>query len=66
MTCQTDDADRQQRYLDFIENVQPHAEPWRDQIRRKFVEIAPKLPLPKKRYEVLERSLRNAIEQALA
>lgn len=62
MTCQTDDPERQQRYLDFIENVQPHAEPWRDKLRRKFVAHAEKLPLPRKRYEVLERSLRNAIE----
>jgi len=62
MTCQTDDSERQQRYLHFIENVQPHAEPWRDKLRRKFVALAEKLPLPKKRYEVLERSLRNAIE----
>jgi oligoendopeptidase F len=62
MTCQTDDPERQQRYLHFIENVQPHAEPWRDKLRRKFVAHAEKLPLPKKRYEVLERSLRNAIE----
>jgi oligoendopeptidase F len=62
MTCQTDDAERQQRYLHFIENVQPNAEPWRDKLRRKFVELAQKLPVPRKRYEVLERSLRNAIE----
>jgi oligoendopeptidase F len=62
MTCQTDDPQRQQRYLHFIENVQPNAEPWRDKLRRKFVALAGKLPLPKKRYEVLERSLRNAIE----
>jgi oligoendopeptidase F len=62
MTCQTDDPERQQRYLHFIENVQPNAEPWRDKLRRKFVTIGEKLPLPKKRYEVLERSLRNAIE----
>jgi oligoendopeptidase F len=62
MTCQTDDPERQQRYLHFIENVQPNAEPWRDKLRRKFVELAETLRVPKKRYEVLERSLRNAIE----
>lgn len=62
MTCQTDDAERQQRYLDFIENVQPKAEPWRDKLRRKFMVHADVLPLPPKRYEVLRRSIRNAIE----
>lgn len=62
MTCQTDDAERQQRYLHFIENVQPQAEPWHDKLRRKFVAAAGRLELPAKRYEVLERSLRNAIE----
>ena len=62
MTCQTDDAERQQRYLDFIEHVQPKAEPWRDKLRRKFMVHAEVLPLPPKRYEVLRRSIRNAIE----
>ena len=62
MTCQTDDIARQQAYLDFIENVQPHAEPWRDHLRRKLVEIADRLTLPQKRYEVLVRGVRNAIE----
>ncbi|MCK4341223.1 MAG: M3 family oligoendopeptidase [Phycisphaerae bacterium] len=62
MTCQTNDEQRQQRYLHFIENVQPHAEPWHDILRRKFVAAAEKLDLPKKRYEVFERSMRNAIE----
>jgi len=62
MTCRTDDAERQQRYLDFIENVQPHAEPWRDILRRKLVAAADALVLPPTRYEVLLRGTRNAIE----
>jgi len=62
MTCQTDDAERQQRYLQFIEHVQPQAEPWRDKLRRRFAVAAEHLSLPKRRYEVLERSVRNAIE----
>ncbi len=62
MTCQTDDEARQQAYLHFIQNVQPHAEPWRDKIRRKFVELAEQFDLPEQRYEMLERSTRNAVE----
>jgi len=62
MTCRTDDEERQMRYMHFVQNVQPHAEPWHDKLRRKFVDLAEKLALPPKRYEVLERSMRNAIE----
>ena len=62
VTRATDDAERERRYLDFIENVQPHREPWHDKLRRKLVDNARKFPLPKKRYEVLERSIRNSIE----
>lgn len=62
MTCQTDDPERQQRFMHYVENVAPRAEPWRDRIRRKFVEHAGQFDLPKKRYEVLIRSARNTIE----
>lgn len=62
MTCQTDDAERQQRYLYYIENVAPQAEPWRDGLRRKLVDHAARMALPVKRYEVLLRSARNTIE----
>ena len=62
MTRQTDNAQREQAYLHFIENVKPKAQPWHDKLRRKFVELARRFSLPPKRYEVLERSLRNAIE----
>lgn len=61
-TRATDDPRRERRYLDFIENVYPHREPWHDRLRRKFVDAAARFPLPKKRYEVLERSIRNSIE----
>jgi oligoendopeptidase F len=62
VTRATDDPERERRYLDFVENVQPHREPWHDKLRRKFVEKAREFPLPRKRYEVLERSIRNSIE----
>ncbi len=62
MTCQTDDAQRERRFLDFVENVQPHREPVHFELQKKFVELAKRFPLPAKRYEVLERSMRNAIE----
>jgi len=62
MTCQTDDPARQERYLYFIEHVQPQAEPWRDRLRRKLVALADTIQLPPRRYEVLLRSIRNAVE----
>ena len=62
MTRATDDAERERSYLDFIENVYPHREPWHDRLRRKFAQCAERFPLPRKRYEVLERSIRNSIE----
>jgi len=62
MTRATDDPQRERRYLHFVENVQPQREPWHDKLRRKFSELAGRFPLPRKRYEVLERSIRNSIE----
>ncbi len=62
MTCQTDDPDRQARYMQFIEQVQPQREPWIFKLQRKFIEASAPLELPAQRYEVLQRSLRNAVE----
>jgi oligoendopeptidase F len=62
MTRQTDDAEREQAFLDFVENVQPLREPWHDKLRRKLAELAGRFDLPRTRYEVLERSVRNSIE----
>jgi oligoendopeptidase F len=61
MTCATDDPVREERYLHFIENVMPHREPWHHKLRERFVLLAERFPLPRQRYEVLERSIRNAI-----
>lgn len=61
-TRKTDDEARQQRYLDFVEQVQARQEPWRDRLQRRLLELAEQYPLPPKRYEVLLRSARNAVE----
>lgn len=62
MTCATDDPQREQRFLHFIENVAPHREPLHHELRRRLAELAGRFDLPQKRYEVLLRSVRNAIE----
>lgn len=62
MTCQTDDPQREQAYLQFVEEVKPKREPIAHELRKKYVELAKRFPLPVKRYEVLDRAARNAIE----
>lgn len=62
MTRQTDDTEIEKRHLHFVENVKPKREPWHDKLLRAFVRHAAGLALPKVRYEVLERSARNAID----
>lgn len=61
MTRQTDDPQREAAFLHFIENVKPHREPWEHKLRQKLVEAADRVRLPG-RYDVLIRSVRNAIE----
>lgn len=61
-TRQTDDPARERRHLEFIEQVKPRREPWMNRLRAKFISLAAAYPLPRTRYEVLERSARNAIE----
>ncbi len=62
MTRATDDPQREQRFLDFVENVRPHREPWRQKLGQRLMELAARYPLPRQRYEVLLRSVRNAVE----
>ena len=62
LTRRTDDAERERRHVDFVENVKPRREPWHDRLRRKFVGYAAEHDLPPMRYEVLERNCRNAVE----
>lgn len=61
-TCHTDDPELERRYLWFVEHIQARQEPWRDRIMRRLNELAERYPLPPRRYEVLLRSVRNAIE----
>ncbi|MBI5865170.1 MAG: M3 family oligoendopeptidase [Planctomycetes bacterium] len=62
MTCATDDPERERRHLHFVENVRPKREPWRFALRKKLAELADKFRPPPKRYEVLVRGARNAVE----
>lgn len=61
MTRQTDDPVREQRFLEFIENVEPHREPLHHELRIKLDRCFQRFELPARRYEVIRRSVRNAI-----
>ena len=61
MSCQTDDPAREARFLDFVENVKPHREPWLNRLNERFVEAAGRFALPAKRYDALSRSIRNSV-----
>ena len=62
MSRATNDLVRERRFLDFIENVFPCREPWHERLRQKFLAAIKRYSLPEIRYEVLERSIRNAVE----
>ncbi len=61
MTCQTDDTQREKRYLDFIENVQPTAKVWSNRLDRKFLACKHRAALPKEHYAVLIRQIENSV-----
>ena len=61
MTCQTDDAERKQAYLDFVENIEPRCKPLWHEIDKKFTAAALDA-LPAKRFEVFTRGTRNRVE----
>lgn len=61
MTCQTDDAERERRYLHFVEHVAPNLKRWHDRLDRKLLE-SPAISGLSKRFEVLLRQIRNRVE----
>ena len=61
MTCQTDDTDREKRYLSFIEEVAPRAKAWSNKLDRKFLECEHRGALPAEHYSVLIRRVENRV-----
>lgn len=62
MTCQTDDEQRRQRYLEFVEQIKPRCKPrWHD-LQRKYAGCTVREGLDRWRYEVLDRSILNQVE----
>ncbi|MBF0595636.1 MAG: M3 family oligoendopeptidase [Candidatus Omnitrophica bacterium] len=56
MTCATDDPAKAGEYQAFVENVEPAVKPLSDELNKKFLLLAEKFPLDKKRYEVSLRA----------
>ncbi|GBD30183.1 Oligoendopeptidase F, plasmid [bacterium HR32] len=61
MTQQTDDPQREAVYLQFVREVQPRAEPLWFEVRKRYLELRERFPLPQRRYFVLDRDTQNAV-----
>lgn len=62
MTCDTTDKAREEAYLFFVQEIEPHMSPYSDQLNKKLVEADAKFPLPAEKYFVYLRSVKKEIE----
>ncbi|MHC5108281.1 MAG: M3 family oligoendopeptidase [Planctomycetota bacterium] len=62
MTCQTDDEERKNAFLDFIENIEPPCKPRLHQLNVKYANIPLARDLPGERYAVLDRGIRAQVD----
>ena len=62
MTCRTDDAERERAYLHFIEEIAPRCEPRWHALHVKYVSCPHAGDLPRPRFDVYDRSVRNQVE----
>ena len=61
MTCQTDDAEREQTYLHYIENILPRVKPWHERLGRVYLERPARLQADRHWLEVHDRALENQV-----
>ncbi|HWL94999.1 MAG TPA: M3 family oligoendopeptidase [Phycisphaerae bacterium] len=57
MTCHTDDAALEKRYLDFIESVEPLSRSWEHKLDKKLLASVHRSDLPNDRYGILWRQV---------
>ena len=62
MTCHTDNADAEKSYLHFVENVEPQLKPRQFALENIYVAHPQFNQLPKARYEVFNRDVKNHVE----
>ena len=61
MTCHTDDAQREKRYLSFIEEVGEPAKAWSNNLDRKFLDSPHRARLDAGRYGIVIRQIENRV-----
>jgi oligoendopeptidase F len=62
MTCHTDNAEAEQAYLYFVENIEPHIKPRQFALEKLYVSHPQRANLPKARFEVFDRDVANHVE----
>ncbi len=62
MTCDTADAEKEQAYLHFLENIAPRAKPYMHELNEKYVACEHRAGLDKQRYGVIDREVAAQIE----
>ena len=62
MTCHTDNADAEKAYLHLVENVEPQLKPRQFALEKIYVAHPQFNQLPKARYEVFNRDVKNHVE----
>jgi len=62
MTCHTDNADAEQAYLHFVEHVEPQLKPRQFALEQIYVAHPQLNYLPKARYQVFNRDVKNHVE----
>ena len=61
MTCHTDDPACEKRHLQFVEEIEPRAKPRWQKLREKYTGLPAAADLPRPRYFVLDRSIKNEV-----
>jgi len=62
MTCQTDNADAERAYLQFVEQIEPRVKPRQFKLAQLYLEHPLRSQLPQPRYEVFNRNTRVQVE----
>jgi len=62
MTCATDDAEIEKKYLHFIEHIEPNAKPHWHKFKELFLSMPSHKKLPEKRWKVFKRAVKNDVE----
>ena len=62
MSCHTDSAEAEKAYLHFVEHVEPQIKPRQFALEQTYLAQPLRAQLPKARYEVFDRDLRQRVE----